>query len=442
MSVFAISSGAILAYIYWNTAGILERQVDETIRAEVLSLADQFNILGIKGVANLIERRTKEDSATFYALTTAEGAQIAGVHLGLSYGFHEAEGWGDIPIVVSKNGISVSRTARAYHAKLPGGFEVIVGRDIEELRQFSDLMRKTLYLALGLTLPLGLAGGLLMSRNFLDRVDAITGTSRSIMAGNLSQRMPVSGTNDELDRLSVSLNEMLDQIERLMNGMKEVSSNVAHDLKTPLTRLRARVESALRGGNKHEYRDALNATIEESDELLKTFNALLSIARAEAGQSRAGFQSVDMHDILEDISELYEPLVEEVGGTLVLQSKSGLIANVDRQLMTQCLINLLDNAIKYGGESNNETITIVAEKNAGGIEIAIADHGLGIPEEHRERVKDRFVRLDASRTKAGSGLGLSLVASVMKLHAGQLILEDNNPGLRARLVLPSLQTTS
>jgi signal transduction histidine kinase len=442
LTVFALSVGAILAYVYMNTAGILERQVDETIRAEVLALADQYNVLGIEGVANLIERRTKEDSATLYSLTTRSGKHVAGGLKTTPDSFAGEQGWVDFPMSALKNGVIVRRTGRGYHAALPGGYDVVVGRDIGDLRLFSDLIRRTLFLALGLTVLLGIGGGLLMSRNFLRRIDAITGTSRTIMSGDLTHRMPVRGTNDELDRLSVSLNEMLDQIERLMNGMKDVSSNVAHDLKTPLTRLRARVEAALRGNDSHEYREALTATIQESDELLKTFNALLSIARAEAGQMRAGLLPSDLKEILEDVAELYQPLIEDAGGTLSLQSPTGLMVKVDRQLMTQCLINLLDNAMKYGAIGRQPAITISAQSNSEVVELVIADRGPGIPAEQRERVKDRFVRLDASRSKPGNGLGLSLVASVMKLHGGQLLLEDNEPGLRAKLVLPSLAATS
>ncbi len=443
LTVFALSAGAVLAYIYWSTAGILERQVDETIQAEVLGLVDQYNELGIRGVADLINRRSKEDSDTFYALTTKDAQQhIAGGLKVLPPGLPDQPGWIDFPISITRNGVTVSRTARAYHADLPGDYEVLIGRDVEELRQFSDLIRRTIYLALGFTLPLGLIGGLLMSRNFLRRVDDITAASRNIMAGDLSQRMPVRGTNDELDRLSVSLNQMLDQIERLMVGMKEVSSNVAHDLKTPLTRLRSQVEAALRSNDPSEHREALNATIEQSDELLQTFNSLLSIARAEAGQSRAGLQTTDLHGILEDVVELYEPLVEDEGGTLHLSSTPGLMVNADRQLITQCLINLLDNAMKYGAGDTGTRITVSAGLTEGKVEVAVADNGPGIPASEREHVKERFVRLDESRTKPGNGLGLALASSVMTLHGGQLILEDGNPGLRVKLVLPSLPPAS
>jgi signal transduction histidine kinase len=258
------------------------------------------------------------------------------------------------------------------------------------------------------------------------------------MGGDLSSRMPVLGTGDELDKLARSLNEMLDQIERLMTGMKEVSSNVAHDLKTPLTRLRARVESALRSNNKTEYRAALDKTIEESDGLLQTFNALLSIARAESGQSRELLQANDVRDIIEGVAELYEPIAEEAGGTLSVTVASGLGVLADRQLLSQALSNLVDNALKYGVTEENPKphIEIAGALEEGSVIVVVSDRGNGIPVEDRTRVLDRFVRLDSSRSKPGNGLGLSLVAGVMKLHGGALLLEDNEPGLRAKLVLP------
>jgi signal transduction histidine kinase len=260
------------------------------------------------------------------------------------------------------------------------------------------------------------------------------------MAGDLGERMPVSGTGDELDRLSESLNAMLDQISRLMNGMKEVSSNVAHDLRTPLTRLRARAEDALRSQDPAGHKAALEANIAEADALLTTFNALLSIARAEAGQMREGLQDTDLHSLLNDLAELYEPIAEEAGGTLTLSSPGNATVRADRQLVAQALTNLLDNAVKYGADAKTgvPSISLNVEKaDAGGWVVSVGDKGNGIAAADREHVKGRFVRLDKSRSQPGNGLGLALVESVMKLHGGRFTLEDSQPGLLARLWFPA-----
>jgi len=250
--------------------------------------------------------------------------------------------------------------------------------------------------------------------------------------------MPVKGTGDELDRLAQSLNEMLGQIARLMSAMQEVSSNVAHDLRTPLTRLKARAESALREGRPSEYKDALERTIAESDQLLQTFNALLSIARAEAGEAREGLQTVDAAKILTDVAELYEPFAEEQGGSLKVETAAGLNVHANQQLLAQAISNLVDNALKYGiaNDAVGPDIVITGAVEGDDVVIAVADRGPGVPEGDRDRVIERFVRLDESRSRPGNGLGLSLAAGVMKLHGGRLVLEDNEPGLRAKLILP------
>jgi signal transduction histidine kinase len=444
LGVFALSVVAILAYVFWTTAGLLERQTDETIRAEVQALADQYRIFGLQGVAETIKRRSDGRGGGLYILADESGRRIAGNLEAVPPHGDDKQGWVDFPIDVRNGSEILPRSARAFHADLTGGYELAVGRDVGEMRAFGNIIRRSLFWALGISLVLGLGGGWLTSRNFLKRVDAITDTSRAIMAGNLSNRMPVSGSGDELDKLAGSLNEMLEQIERLMNGMKEVSSNVAHDLKSPLTRMRARVESALRTGKPEDYRAALDRTIEESDKLLHTFNALLSIARAEAGQSRELLQTVDAADIIADVAELYEPIVEEAGGRLEVQTSRGLMVRADRQLLSQAVSNLIDNALKY---SVNEAcpkpqIGIAGESESGSVILTVMDRGPGIPENERDHVVRRFVRLDESRTKPGNGLGLSLVAGVMQLHGGSLLLEDNAPGLRAKLILPALASSS
>ena len=285
------------------------------------------------------------------------------------------------------------------------------------------------------------SGGLLMSRNFLRRIDVISDTSKAIMAGGLSERMPVRGTNDEIDRLSGNLNNMLDQIERLMTGMREVSDNVAHDLKTPLTRLKARVEAALRQDTKASYKEALVETISEADQLLATFNALLSIARTEAGQTSEQMEPLDVSEVAEEMAELYQPLVEDAGGTFEFSGAPDLRVTASRQLLAQAISNLIDNALKYAqpqeGENRALEVALLVQRTKDNVEVTVADNGPGIPETEREHVLQRFVRLDSSRSQPGSGLGLSLVAGVARLHGGALVFKDGKVGFEACLVLPA-----
>jgi signal transduction histidine kinase len=263
------------------------------------------------------------------------------------------------------------------------------------------------------------------------------------MAGDLTERLPTVGSDDEIDRLAINLNAMLERIEALMRGFKEVSDNIAHDLKTPLTRLRNRAEEALRAAkDETDYRAALEGTIEESDELIRTFNALLMIARAESGQASTPMEEFDAVEIAHGVGELYDPLADEKGLTLKVDADGSLPVRGNRELVTQALANLVDNAIKYarptGATANGSPAEILVQASGEGdqIRLSVSDHGPGIPERDRAHVVERFVRLEQSRSEPGSGLGLSLTSAVAHLHGGVLALEDNGPGLKAVLLLP------
>jgi len=293
---------------------------------------------------------------------------------------------------------------------------------------------------------LGVGAGLAVSRSVLRRIESITDTSRTIMAGDLSKRIPLDGSGDELDRLSGSLNGMLARIEELIVALREVSDNIAHDLKTPLNRLRNRAEAALANPNgAASYRDGLVKTIEEADDLIKTFNSLLLIARLEAGAVAESMGPVDLSAIVGDVAELYEPVAEEAGLQLETSVASGLSLVANRELVSQAVANLVDNAIKYsvddsrpgaGDAAARSKITLSMSRAGDSIEIAVGDRGPRVAPQDRERALQRFVRLEKSRSRPGSGLGLSLVAAVARLHGGSIRLEDNAPGLRAVLTLP------
>jgi len=325
---------------------------------------------------------------------------------------------------------------------LPGGFRLLVGRDLEERERLFGIIANAGQWSLALVIVLGLAGGFFVSRRVLNRIEAMTETAQTIMAGDLAGRLPVAGTGDELDRLAEHLNAMLERIEALMRGLKEVSDNIAHDLKTPLTRLRNRCEQALRSAaGVGDYRAALEATIAESDDLIRTFDALLMIARAESGQARDNMTEFDAAEIARDVGELYEPLADEKGIALTVEAPAAAPVRGNRELVSQALANLIDNAIKYAGPNGKvngapSEIVVKAGNDGERIALSVADRGPGIAEADRGRVVERFVRLEQSRSEPGSGLGLSLAAAVARLHGGELKLEDNHPGLRSTIALP------
>ncbi|MGZ8291025.1 MAG: ATP-binding protein, partial [Telluria sp.] len=325
---------------------------------------------------------------------------------------------------------------------LPGGFRLLIGHDIEDHEVLRGILRRALGVSLFWLALVGALGGLFVSHRMLERVDVMSGSARRIMAGDMHERLAISGAGDELDRLAENFNAMLERISELMAGLREVSDNIAHDLKTPLTRLRNRAEAALRAGsNDSEHRAALAAVIEESDNLIRVFNALLMIARAEAGYSSDNMAVFDVDSVVRDIAEMYEPVAEEQGVHLDVAAQDGLAVTGSRELLGQALVNLVDNALKYGGTGDAPRIAIEARRVGDRVEIIVADRGPGIAPSDRERVVGRFVRLENSRSRPGSGLGLSLAAAVARMHHGALRIEDNAPGLRVALSLPAMRTT-
>jgi signal transduction histidine kinase len=445
--IFIVFSVLLLAFITFQSSIIIQRQQAADIDREVQQLQNLEHDQGLRAVAIAIDKLAAAPGPGIYYFGDATGQMVVGnvnnfppsvlreegAH-SFNYArpkpFSGADGPDDSP----PPGYAVVRTVQ-----LPSGFILVVGRDIVERRGFTAIIFQGFFFgALGI-LFLSIVTGAITARRVLRRIDAINATSTVIMAGNLSERVPITRRNDEFDGLATNLNAMLDRIEGLMQGLKEVTDNVAHDLKTPLTRLRNQAESALRDGAQgEEQRAALETTISESDKLIKTFNALLMIARAEAGAPSGAFAEVDVSAVAEDVAELYGPVAEEEGMTLSSHVAIGIRMRANRELLGQALVNLVDNAMKYGRcEGGSGRITIGARQLDGRVLIEVGDNGPGIPESDRQRVLERFVRLEKSRTEAGSGLGLSLVAAVARLHKGVFRIEDNRPGVRAVIDLPA-----
>jgi signal transduction histidine kinase len=439
MAVFGLSVCGLLAFVYWSTVSVIDAQSDATIEAEIAGLEEQYRDRGPFGLVEIIRNRSSDETRRrgIYLLTDPALNPLAG---NLSGWPVEARGdprWVDFRIQSTKTENAPAQIARARTFRLQGGFHLLVGRDLTERAEFRKTITDALIWALGITVLLGVGGGLLLSRYFLHRLDAFNEGSRAILHGDMSQRMPMTGSGDEFDRLAQNLNEMLDQISRLVDGMRGVADNIAHDLRSPISRLRSRLEVTLMDAPAAaQYRAVLEKTIEETDTILATFNALLAIALAESGALRDNFERLDLAAIVRDAAELYEAAAEEQGQTLTLEIDGAPTAKGDRNLLSQALANLLDNALKHTPAGGR--ITLGAGTGPDGRpEITVADTGPGIPAEARGRVLERFARLDSSRSTEGSGLGLSLVAATARLHDADLVLEDNDPGLRVRLRFPA-----
>ena len=448
--LFAMFAAFLLGYFVWNTRRLITEQITTTVNAETDVIADIFARRGLRGLVFTIENRAMRPGANLYLLTSTTGQAIAGNVGSLGAGVMTNTGWSETVYRRLDEQDAADHRALVKIIELSSGFRLLIGRDLDERRRILGIVAKAAQWSVLIVVVLGLGGGILVARRVLRRIDAMTGTTQRIMAGDLTGRLPVGRSGDELDRLAENLNAMLARIETLMTGLKEVSDNIAHDLKTPLTRLRNRAEQALaNAGGETEYRAALERTIEESDSLIRTFNALLMIARAESG-ARGTMDDFDAAEVASGIHELYEPLAEDSGLSLRIKSEPAALHG-NRELIGQALANLVENAIKYGrpapplqplgangtdGADNHE-IVIEARRDGERVLLSVRDHGPGIPEADRQHAVERFVRLEASRTQPGSGLGLSLASAVAKLHGGALMLSDAHPGLCATLALPA-----
>ncbi|HZS63332.1 MAG TPA: ATP-binding protein [Xanthobacteraceae bacterium] len=443
LTVFALFAAFLLGYFAFNTRRLFTEQITATVDAEISGLVDQYRSGGIRRLVLSIDRRSRQPGSGLYLVTTAQGQALAGNIGALPTGMINKTGWAETEYRRIEDPQSIPHQAIVSIFQLPDGFRVLVGRDLEDRERVHDIVISAARWSLALVIVLGIGGGFFVTRRVLNRIDAMTETARAIVEGDMAERLPIAGTGDELDRLAENLNAMLERIEALMRGLKEVSDNIAHDLKTPLTRLRNRAEEALRRAKSEgDYRAALERTIEESDALMRTFNALLMIARAESGQARENMTEFDAAEVAAGVGELYEPLAEERGLTLKVEAPRAMTMHGNRELISQALANLVDNAIKYAapagappGDSKPE-VSVSAGSEGDRVLLVVADNGPGIPEADRGRVVERFVRLEGSRSQPGSGLGLSLAAAVARLHGGELRLEDNKPGLKAIIALP------
>jgi len=435
--LFSLGAGVVVANVGARLHAVLHDQISETVDGEIRSLLEQYAEGGMRLLIEAVDRRVRAPGGSLYLVTTPSGDSLAGNIAALPA--METDGRGLVEALYQRRGDSDIRRHHALARQfiLPSGFRLVVGHDVEDHRALRVILQRALGASLFWLVLVGTLGGLFVAWRVLERVDEMSAIARRIMAGDMNERLAVSGAQDELDRLADNINAMLERIGELMKGLEEVSDNIAHDLRTPLTRLRNRAEDSLRNASGAEQcREALTRVIEESDGLIRVFDALLMIARAEAGHSSDAVAEIDAAAILSDIGEMYEPVAEEQGASLVTRTEDGLKVAGVRELLAQALVNLVDNALKYGG--SGKSVELTAARRGERVELTVADRGPGISTEDRERVTGRFVRLENSRSRPGSGLGLSLVAAVARLHHGELRIEDNEPGLRVVISLPGI----
>lgn len=442
-ALFVVTALAIAVGMMWRTSDVLVRQVVASLNIEAEAMTLEFQRFGLERARDSIARKSAIDGPGLYYLENADRQRLAGNMPRIPEALREGDKGGAFTFERSgqtKNGVRGQGVA----LRVPLGKDAVafIGREIDDIDGFVRGLRWYLLLAFSALALAAAAAGYAIARRFLNRLGRVNMTVQSIMQGDLTDRVPVSGDGDELDTLAQNLNQMLDRINQLMISLREVSDNIAHDLKTPLNRLRNHAEGALRdprGGA--GYREGLERTIEEADGLIRTFNALLLIARLEAGSLERTAVAFDVGEILDDVSELYEPVAEEHGLTIKTSAPQPVPLTANKQLVVQAVANLIDNAIKYGSKCGTspdaaKVVTVEARAERDQVLISVGDHGPGIPAADRARVLKRFVRLEQSRTQPGTGLGLSLVAAVARMHGGRIELDDNHPGLRVTLSLP------
>ncbi len=415
--------GSLLLVVYWSMVSLLERHLEQTIEQQFQILRDDIEQHGREAMIAFVAQQADQQryEPIYFLVQDASGTRLAG-DLPVAQAF---EGWRDIP-APARLGTSTLLRARAEH--LDDDTFVMVAYDTKDLAESRELILRSFGIALAATVLLTLSGGLIISAALLRRVDDISTTAGAIMRGDLSQRIPVAGSGDEIDRLAAGLNRMLARIEELMVNLQHTTSDIAHDLRTPLGRLRQRLEgSRIRARSAAEYETAIDAAIDDADTILKTFEAMLRIAQIEAGARRARFDDIDLSAVADNVVEAFTAVAEDEGRRIEAHIAPGVPVHGDRELLTQLLANLIENALGHTPRGTTVDVSLTSEHS--GICLAVRDDGPGIPPAEREHVLQRFYRLDASRSTPGSGLGLSLVAAIARLHEADVVLADNHPGL-------------
>ncbi|MGI8841090.1 MAG: sensor histidine kinase [Caulobacteraceae bacterium] len=428
-AAFALAVAILGAVTLTATRAALARQFDARIAAESASLAREYQAEGLIGVVQAVRERDSTPGALDFGLQTKDGASVAGRLAAI----RAPKGWS---VLRESEEHETPERTRILTADLPGGYRLLVGDDLQGVEALDAVLFQRFALAFAALVLLGVAGGYGLARGVTRRVASITGTAEAIIDGDLTRRVPVRGAGDDLDRLAASFNRMLDRIGALMENLRQVSNDIAHELRTPLTRLRTRLEAGLTRTGTGEREAALEAGLADLDAILGAFAALLRISQIEAGARRAAFRSVDLTGLARTVVEAFAPSAEDAGGSLTLSDDAPLVMDGDPELLTQMLVNLVENALRHAGAGAR--VTVRCRRIDGAAALSVIDDGPGVPASQRARLFDRFHRLEASRSTPGSGLGLALVAAVARLHGAEAGLRDARPGLEARVTFPTV----
>ena len=427
--------GVVFGFLYWRAIGVVEQQASDTVASELRGLVEHFGSVGLLELMRTVQERSAvpTEAEPVYLVVDGLGNRLAGNLLAWPPTVPPDGRWRKVELYRRGEDHPILIGARGY--ELAGGVRLLVGRALDGRVKIQDAIGESLLWALAALWTMAVGGGILLSRTILRRVGEVAAINREVMVGELGRRVPVRGSGDEFDRLAASMNDMLARIEELMVGMRTVTDSVGHDIRSPLTRLRNRLERArLPGATEAEREAALDDAVADVDLTLDLLGRLLDIARAESGLQRGEMSELDLAAVARDVVDLYEPIAEDRGLRIEVSADQAVPVSGHAELLAQAVSNLVDNATKYA----RSQIRVEAVVGATGARVAVADDGPGIPPEDRERATERFVRLDPSRSGKGAGLGLSLVAAVARLHGGELVLSDAGPGLKIELVLPSL----
>ncbi|TPG21693.1 sensor histidine kinase [Sphingomonas koreensis] len=431
-AAFALAIVALGAIVYIAADADFRRQQDSGLIAETRDLGASYREEGLTDLAEAIHAREQSSATNGFGYALFDRAERRVV--GALTTPRPAVGFGSITFIDPREGPDV---ARALATDLPGGYRLVVAQDSEDVERLDRTILSLFGVAFGLIVLLGVAAALLLGSYLRRRLERLSAPARAIVGGDLDRRMPVGAGHDEFDQLALALNAMLDRIAQLLENLRQVSSDVAHDLRTPLARLRGQLEAALDGPREGAaYRSGLKRAIVQSDDLLRLFAAILRISEVEGGAVKRTFARVDLTDLTADLCDSFAPAVADGGSTLTCEAAPGLALNGDRELIAQALINLLENAQHHTPPGTH--ISVAATAEAGAVRLSVADDGPGVAPDDRERITRRFTRLDSSRGTPGHGLGLNLVVAVAHVHDGTVTIDDNYPGLRVTMILPRL----